>query len=645
MTTLTVSPLDWMEASYFYYRPSDLIWGTKRGQYLDKGFNVKFSLKPKNKYLPVLAVGIDDLGGTGYFSKEYISSTYVTDFFKITAGIGWGKFSSLQNKKNPLTFLDGLFEERYPEDNGASESIYTGGTFSYDSWFRGNVGYFGGVEWFIPYAKGTKLKVEYDPFDYNDFTANYRPDAINRLRKKDSNFNYGLSYKINDNLTIDVSYIKGNTFNFSISAGIKTNKPKKKIYGKSKLNISKSKTKNSFYLDLLNNLNSNASYLQTADLNDNSLEIAVMNDRFKNQVRSSIYAAEISKDILKAHNLKPKNITVTTINAGLEMNKIKFRYEDIYQSKDKLFLTKRNTQLLPGENKNFLDDEFRPIVRYPKVFSTYIPKLVTHVGTPNMPILKGVEISAQHEFQFHRQLSIYSDVRLSIANDFDDKISRPGSSLPHVRTDIVRYLQDGDFYIKNFQLDYFWSLKKNLYGKFSAGILESMYGGAGFEITYKPFYENFYVTLDAYKVKKRDFDQRFNFLDYKTSTSHLDFTYHFKPLNIYASISYGRYLAKDDGFTYDFSRRTSSGFRAGFFFTRTDVPFEIFGEGSFDKGFYFEVPLSIFSSKPSLDNASFGLRPLTRDGGAKLELNRTVKSILSNTNYYEIMENWDELLN
>ena len=42
--TLTVSPFDWLEASYFYYRPSDLYWDDfrKRGQYLDKGFNVKF---------------------------------------------------------------------------------------------------------------------------------------------------------------------------------------------------------------------------------------------------------------------------------------------------------------------------------------------------------------------------------------------------------------------------------------------------------------------------------------------------------------------------------------------------------------------------------------------------------------------------
>ena len=66
-----------------------------------------------------------------------------------------------------------------------------------------------------------------------------------------------------------------------------------------------------------------------------------MNNKFKNQIRSSIYAAEIAKDVLEAHNLKPKNIEFTSINAGLEMNKIKFRYEDIYQSKDKLFFTKK----------------------------------------------------------------------------------------------------------------------------------------------------------------------------------------------------------------------------------------------------------------------------------------------------------------
>ena len=40
--TLTISPFDWLEAGYFYYRPSDLVWlGGDPGRYLDKGFNLK----------------------------------------------------------------------------------------------------------------------------------------------------------------------------------------------------------------------------------------------------------------------------------------------------------------------------------------------------------------------------------------------------------------------------------------------------------------------------------------------------------------------------------------------------------------------------------------------------------------------------
>ncbi|MFL2731113.1 MAG: YjbH domain-containing protein [Gammaproteobacteria bacterium] len=67
--TLTASPFDWLEASYFYYRPSDLIWegNNVRGHYLDKGFNVKFIYRPNKNNIPNLAIGLDDFAGTGYF--------------------------------------------------------------------------------------------------------------------------------------------------------------------------------------------------------------------------------------------------------------------------------------------------------------------------------------------------------------------------------------------------------------------------------------------------------------------------------------------------------------------------------------------------------------------------------------------------
>ena len=90
-------------------------------------------------------------------------------------------------------------------------------------------------------------------------------------------------------------------------------------------------------------------------------------------------------------------------------------------------------------------------------------------------------------------------------------------------------------------------------------------------------------------------------------------------LNILSKISYGNYLAGDRGYTLDISRKMPSGLQMGFFFSRTNVPAEIFGEGSFDKGFYFKVPNDLFSKRRSKGSTNLALRSMTRDGGQKLQ--------------------------
>ena len=52
----------------------------------------------------------------------------------------------------------------------------------------------------------------------------------------------------------------------------------------------------------------------------------------------------------------------------------------------------------------------------------------------------------------------------------------------------------------------------------------------------------------------------------------------------------GRFLAKDSGINFDFSRIFPSGLRMGAFFSLTDISEQEFGEGSFDKGFLFPYP-------------------------------------------------------
>ena len=221
--TLTVTPFDWLEASYFYYRPDDLLWGGTKGLYLDKGFNVKFSYKPDSFLLPRFAVGLDDFAGTGQFTKEYFVATYDFNNLKLTTGIGWGKFVGDKSYRNPLSILHNSFKNRGVE----SSNYELGGNLSYDLWFRGDANLFGGIELDIPKIKGLTLKLESNPFDYFSFSCCGEGLSAQSFdaRKNESDINYGISYKYKNYGNIDFSYISGNTWNVNFSIGFSAKKP------------------------------------------------------------------------------------------------------------------------------------------------------------------------------------------------------------------------------------------------------------------------------------------------------------------------------------------------------------------------------------------------------------------------------------
>ena len=639
--TLTVSPFDWLEAGYFYYRPSDLLFNNVPGHYLDKGFNIKLKYTPKNLNLPNLALGLDDFAGTGFFTREYVVSTKNFYNMKFSLGLGWGKFVGKSSFNNPLSYLDKNFKLRPIK----SENFSLGGTPSYDKWFKGRSTIFGGIEYFPSGIQDLSIKLEYDPYDYLDFsvTKNQR-DASIKKRKKDSNINIGISYALNDYLHIDASYIKGNTFNLGFTIGTTFNG---KLRSKPKFNPSISiknntNSRKSFYDDLLYNLNNNNLFLQTASLSDDELSIAISTSEHTNAIRSSSYAASIAKEVLESHNIFSNQINISHINVGVELNNINYIFNHIDNKPIELVI--RNLKLDSGNPNSFLKDEFKPNIKFPVIFSSIAPSLVTHIGNPEKFFFSGANLQYVNEIQFSRNLILSSEINARVYDNFEDTISGPGSIMRHVRTDIVEYLKEDDVYITRLQLDYIWSSYKDIYTKLSAGIYETMYAGFGVEALYKPFAKNYNLGFELFHVKQRSFDQLFEFRDYETVTGHINFGY-MHPFGIETNLSYGRYLAKDDGYTFDLGRRTRSGFKAGIYFTRTDVPPEIFGEGSFDKGFYFQIPIELFSTGYSGNYSSFKLSPLTRDGGAKLLFNNDLRGLIYNSTYHELSRQWRGYLN
>jgi hypothetical protein len=120
-------------------------------------------------------------------------------------------------------------------------------------------------------------------------------------------------------------------------------------------------------------------------------------------------------------------------------------------------------------------------------------------------------------------------------------------------------------------------------------------------------------------VRQRDFDQGFGFRDYDVVTGHLSAYYAFEN-GLHAQIDVGRYLAGDWGATFSLDREFRNGWRIGAYATFTDVSFEDFGEGSFDKGLRFTIPLEPFLGRPTRRSYGLTLQPLTRDGGARVHV-------------------------
>ena len=293
---------------------------------------------------------------------------------------------------------------------------------------------------------------------------------------------------------------------------------------------------------------------------------------------------------------------------------------------------------------DYTNDEFKPNVNFPVIFSSFGPGIRSHIGKPEKFYFGGLNMQHISEIQFKRNLLLTSEINQPIYQNFNEAQSRPESLLPHVRTEVIDYLQQDDIYITRMQLDYIFSPYKEVYAKFSGGIYEAMFGGIGAEILYKPFLKNYYIGLELYHVKQRSYEQRFGFMNYDTTTGHINFGY-LLPLGVEANISFGRYLAKDDGYTFDLSRTTKSGFKTGFYFTRTNVSAELFGEGSFDKGFYIQVPLDLLTGSNNGNYSNFKLAPLTRDGGAKLMYDKDLRGLINNSRLSEIYDNWDGFLN
>jgi hypothetical protein len=215
--------------------------------------------------------------------------------------------------------------------------------------------------------------------------------------------------------------------------------------------------------------------------------------------------------------------------------------------------------------------------------------------------------------------------------------------LPHVRSDFGEYYSHGAYGFTSLNATWRARPAGNVFTELKAGYLEDMFAGVGGQVLWRPEGQRWAIGADVYQVWQRGFDRLIDLRSYNVVTGHVNIYYESPWYGINVAVHGGRYLAGDWGGTIEISRRFETGVEVGAFATFTNVPFAKFGEGSFDKGVIIRIPLEWLLPIHTQSEAKMDFRPLSRDGGQRLDNDDSLYDETRRTSYGEMYEHFSDI--
>ena len=583
--------------------------------YFDRSFDLRYQVLEESRYLPALTIGLQDVIGTGFMAGEYIAATKtIADRFKVTAGLGWGRYGGYGAIGDP-------FGPRPPVDFGL------GGRPRIGQWFKGDMAPFAGVEWQINDRWG--LKAEYS-------SDAYAAEVGKGIVDRQSPFNFGLEYQYSNSIRLGAYSLYGAEFGLAAQIVLDpkrhptggplgpgplpvVDRPAKGVAGWSQDWATDAASLPGLRDRLQTVLGADGLVIETLAVTATSAELRLRNPRIDAAPQAIGRAARAMAAVL------PPSVDVFEIVPvvdGLALSKIVLRRTDLEQldhaaGQDALIRERTEIQsatarapigALAGQDL------------YPKFSWNVSPYLRVSLFDPNYPVLADLGLRASARYDLRPGLVLSGAITKKLVGNLDKSDRVSDSKAPHlVRSEANKYDAQGDPAIETLTLAWFTKPAPDLYSRVTLGYLERMYGGISAEVLWKPVNRPYALGLEVNYAQQRDFDQLFGFQDYGTVTGHISGYYDFGN-GFLAQLDLGRYLAGDYGMTLTLDREFANGWKVGAFATLTDMPFETFGEGSFDKGIRIQIPFAWLTGGATRKTYATTLRPLLRDGGARLEV-------------------------
>lgn len=590
----------------------------------DRSFDLRYRFLDQGQWgawTPAVAIGLQDFLGTGKLSGEYlVASKSFGDTVVGTVGLGWGRLGSNNGFTNPLGFIDSSLEAR-PRNDFAD-----GGKISTSQFFRGDAALFGGVTW--QYSDKITLKGEYSSDAYVHENANGTITSKTPV-------NVGLAYHYAPGITADVAYLYGT----EIAAGLTfdLNPRTRALISGTETAPFPVRTRNTAAAQSWTGaispdtvavlgaaMKADGLRLLGAEINGTHARIRYSNSKYRSEAQALGRVARILTNVM------PDGVTQFTLEpaqSGMALSSTTINRRDLEQLENQP--NAAADLLARAVITDAAGSAPQPVDQTDPAFTWGLgpyAALILFNGDAPVQVDLGLELRGRYEIAPNLVMS--GGVRQSILGARElAAVTETPNSYHNVRTDAGQYGIDGLPVITDLTLAYFGRPAENIYSRVSLGYLETMYGGVSTELLWKPVDSRLAIGAELNYARQRDTDMLFGFQDYDAITGHLSGYYQFED-GFHGQVDVGRYLAGDWGATFALDREFDNGWKVGAYFTLTDMPFDEFGEGSFDKGIRLTVPVDFFAGTASRKSVSTSLASLTRDGGAKLSVDGRLYDIV-----------------
>lgn len=603
----------------------------------DRSFDLHYRLLDEAGWRPALAIGLRDFIGTGLYGGEYLVATkHLTPRLAFSGGIGWGRLASFGSFDNPLGAISSSFDTRPGRDD-------LGGEPNFNQWFHGPAALFAGVEWRA--TDKLSFKAEYS-------SDGYDTEVARGLIDRRSPVNVGVAYAWRPGVVLGAQYLHGSELGLSASFTLNPlHSPVGGDHSPQPLPLAvRPGTAASWVGSLSEDPSSRAAliarltaaltaeklYPEHIDLTAERIRIRLRNGKYDSEPQAIGQTARILAQIL------PPSVEVFEIEPsvqGVGVVRITLRRSDLETLEHDPDLVVKSLAAARFDPAGRA--EGTELMSEGRLSWGIGPFLSVSVFDPDNPLRIDAGIEASAQYRFTPNLSISGSVQAKLIGNQGSATRVSDSTLPHVRSDASVYAANGAVGLDALTLDYLGHPGRDFYTRVSVGYLETMYGGVSAELLWKPVDSRLALGAEVNYVRQRDTDKLLGFgeYDYGVATGHLSAYYAFAN-GFDVQLDAGRYLAGDWGATLGIDRTFDNGWRVGAFATLTDVPFEQFGEGSFDKGIRLTIPQSWFTGKPTQNSGSMLLRPVLRDGGARLSVRNRLYGLVRGYHEPEMGDQW-----